>query len=209
MVSLRRLCIAPIVATITFLALYVTSALLYPGGSRSHPDHIGFSFRDNYWCDILDRTTYGGKPNPGASIALGATIVLSFGLAVLWWTAPTLFPKARRRALIVRGAGIVSCVLTPFISTSYHNLAINIAGGLGMLALVTTISALRASEGTSFMALGVLNLIASAANFVMWRTGWALAQLPVLQKAAFMIFLAWVLALAFRVRTQSKEPKVP
>lgn len=161
---------------------------------------MGFSFTDNYWCDILDRTTYGGRPNPAAPIALGATILLALGFAVLWWIAPALYPEARKRAVVVRGAGIVSGAITPLIATSHHDLVINVAVGLGTLAFVITMSAVRSRAGIHLVVLGVLTLVSAGANFVMWRTGWALSANPLVQKAAFAAFLGWVLAFALRVR---------
>ena len=202
---MQRLAIAPIVTTIAFPLLYALSAMLYPGGTRSDPTVIGFSFRDNYWCDVLDRTTYGGKPNPAAPIALAATLLLALGLAALWWNAAVLYPEARRRAVVVRAAGLVSCVAAPLIATPYHDLAINIASALGALAFVATMSAVRARQGWHLVGLGLLALILSATNYAMWRTRWALSAMPLVQKAAFMAFLAWVLAFAFRVRAQLTE----
>jgi hypothetical protein len=201
-VVLKRLAIAPIVTTIAFTLLYALSALLYPGGTRGDPTRVGFSFRDNYWCDVLDRTAYDGKPNPAAPIALAATILLALGLAALWWNAAVLYPQAPRRAAVVRGAGLLSCVAAPFMATTHHDLAINIASALGALAFVITMSAVRAREGWHLVVLGLLALGISGANYAMWQTRWALSAMALVQKAAFVAFLAWVLAFAFRVRAR-------
>jgi len=204
-VVLKRLAIAPIVTTIAFPLLYALSAVLYPGGTRSDHTRVGYSFRDNYWCDVLDRTTYGGKPNPAAPIALAATLLLALGLAALWWSAAVLYPEAPRRAVVVRGAGLVSCVAAPFMASTYHDLAINIASALATIAFVITMSVVRAREGWHLVVLGLLALIISGTNYAMWQTRWALGAMPLVQKAAFLAFLAWVLAFAFRVRARLTE----
>lgn len=196
----RRLSVAPIAAVLAFAVLYVLSAALYPGGTRADPSRVGFSFADNYWCDVLDMVTYGGKPNPAAPIALGATVLLALGLAVLWWLAPILFPAARVRAVIVRGAGVISGAVTPLIATRHHDLVINVAVLAGTVAFVITMTAVRAREGRHLVVLGALAFAAATTNFVMWRTGWSLPLLPLVQKGAFVFFLAWVLAFAVRVR---------
>ena len=205
MITRRRLSITPIVAVGSFVALYFVCAALYPGGTRADPSRVGFSFMDNYWCDVLDVTTYGGRTNPAAPLALGATVLLALGLAVLWWLAPTLFPAARVRAFLVRGAGVVSGLVTPLIATKHHDLVINVAVLAGALAFVITMTHLvaRAREGRHLVVLGALAFAAATTNFVMWRTGWMLSALPLVQKGAFGFFLASVLAFALRVRRAS------
>lgn len=198
----RRLSIAPIASVALFVGLYVVAAASYPGGTRAEPSRVGFSFADNYWCDVLDTTTYGGRPNPAAPIALGATVVLALGLAVLWWLAPALFPAARVRAFVVRGAGVASGLVTPLIGTQHHDLVINVAVLAGTVAFVIAMTAVRAREGRHLVALAVFAFAAATTNFVMWRAGWGseLHALPLVQKGAFAFFLAWVFAFALRVR---------
>ena len=50
----RRLSVAPIASVALFVGLYFVAAALYPGGTRAEPSRVGFSFADNYWCDVLD-----------------------------------------------------------------------------------------------------------------------------------------------------------
>lgn len=200
MITRRRLSITPIAAVASFIALYFVCAALYPGGTRADPSRVGFSFADNYWCDVLDVTTYGGTPNPAAPVALGATVLLALGLSALWWLAPVLFPAARGRALLVRSAGVVSGLVTPLIATKHHDLVINVAVLAGTAAFVVVMTAVRAREGRHLVALAAVAFAAAMTNFVMWRTGWMLSALPLVQKAAFAAFLAWVVAFALRVR---------
>jgi hypothetical protein len=186
-------------SVVIFVALYCLAALLYPGGTRVEPARRGFSFCDNYWCDLLDATTYGGLPNPARPIALAAMMVLCAGLGVLWWATPVLFPAGSPRGRVVRVAGIGCVLLVPWVGSSFHDLAIDLAGLLGVVAFVATVTAATARPARSLVADGCV-LALAAANFAMWQTGFGLRFLPFIQKLAFAAFLAWVLLLSLRVR---------
>jgi hypothetical protein len=189
----------PAVSVGIFTGLYALSAYLYPGGTRDDPSRVGFSLVDNYWCDLLDARTCGGRLNPSRPIALAAMIVLCAGLSVLWWTVPTLFQGARRRGRLVRSAGLASAVVTPLVGTPFHDSAINAAGLLGVAAFGATITAAGNDGGRAPGFLAVSTLVLMAANFIIWETGAGLLVLPLIQKVAFASFLLWVVVTSRRV----------
>jgi hypothetical protein len=188
-----------------FAGLYALSARLYPGGTKDDPSRVGFSPADNYWCDLLDATTYGGRPNPSRPIALAATIVLCAGLSVLWWTVPALFQDARRRGRLVRYAGLASAAVTPLVGTPLHDWAIDAAGLLGVVAFGATLSAMRNQGGRASSVLAALTLLLAVANFIVWQTGAGLLVLPLIQKVAFASFLLWVVLMSRRVAENRAE----
>jgi hypothetical protein len=199
---LRHLARLPRAAVVAFAALYVVAALAYPGGTRADPDRVGFSVLHNYWCDVLDAVTYGGRPNPAAPIALGATLLLALGLSALWWTLPALTPRARIRGGLVRAAGVLSAVVTPLIATKHHDLVINVAALAGAFAFVVSATAIGRTSGRIVATLSGGALLAAIVNYVCWATGFALDALPMIQKVAFAAFLTWVFVLGGRVRAR-------
>jgi hypothetical protein len=196
----RSLATATLVSVVAFAVSYVIAAVLFPGGTRAEPMRVGFSFRDNYWCDLLDTTTYGGRPNPASPIALVATVVLALGFAALSWTLPALFRSAKIRGWIVRCAGVASALVTPLIATPHHDVVVNVAAACGAITLVVTMTVVRAREGRAVLLLGLAAFASAALNFVLWRTGYLLTIIPLVQKGAFAAFLAWVFVIARRVR---------
>ena len=172
---------------------------------------IGFSLLKNYWCDLLDETTYGGRPNPARPVALLATTLLCAGLANLWWRVPTLYPPdASRRAILVRAFGVASGLATPLVATRFHDIAIDLAVLLGVLAFAGTMSALGKRAGPALARLSAVALALVSANYLMWRTRIGISALPLVQKAAFVAFLTWVVVVARRVdsatRASSRSP---
>ena len=196
---------APIASVSIFIALYSLAAFLYPGGTRIDPARRGFSFFDNYWCDLLDVTTYGGFANPARPVALTAMTILCAGLGMLWWAAPVLFPAATRRARVVRASGVGCALLVPCVGSTFHDLAIHCAGLLGVVAFVATVTATGAlGRRSTFVAWCVLVIV--AVNYIVWQTRVGLQFLPFIQKIAFAAFLAWVILLSLRVRQVYLSP---
>jgi hypothetical protein len=182
-----------------FTGLYGLSAWFYPGGTKDDPSRVGFSLVYNYWCDLLDATTYGGRPSPSRPIALAGMIVLCAGLSVLWWTVPALFRDARGRGWLVRSAGLASAVVTPLVGTPLHDWAIDTAGLLGIAAFGATVSATGNHGGRASSFLATLTLLLAVTNFIVWQTGAGLLVLPFIQKLAFVSFLLWVVLMSRRV----------
>lgn len=187
---------APGLSVAAFCSLYVAAAWLYPGGTRADPKRIGFSLLDNYWCDLLDATSFDGRLNPARPVAIAATIILSAGLACLWWSAPALYSGAPRRSLLVRSCGLASGALTPFIATRFHDLVINLAVLLGIIAFISTMTAIGVRGSRSLTLVSALALVLVLADFLSWKTGLCLGALPLVQKGAFAAFLSWVVLLS-------------
>ncbi len=55
--------------------------MLYPGGSQVDVNSKGFSWINNYWCNLLNENAISGQHNPGRPIALTGMAVLCFSLS--------------------------------------------------------------------------------------------------------------------------------
>jgi hypothetical protein len=186
-----------------FVVLYIVAAWLYPGGTRVDPAHNGFSLAQSYTCDLFEARGYGGRSNPGRPVALAAAAVLAFGLAVLWWRVPSLTPEARRRRHVVRAAGVASGVFAPLVATSLHDLVINGAGLLAVVAFATTMSAYGRRAGPGLVALAALACAFAGLTFFIWKSRVGVLYLPGVQKVFVLLFLGWVLAMSRRLRQVS------
>ncbi len=186
----------PSAAVAIFLCFYMVAGWLYPGGTKFDPGRMGFSMVDNYWCDLLDEPTYGGHQNPARPVALVGILILCTGLMVFWWRAPLLFPDSASKGWVVRITGIGSGATLPLVATPQHDLAINIAGILGFIALGISLNVLKKRRETLPMLLGQGTLVFSLLNFLSWQTGIGLLWLPLLQKIAFAVFLLWVVVIS-------------
>jgi hypothetical protein len=200
MTTRRRLARVAVGSVVSFVLLYLLAALLFPGGTRAEPMRDGFTITGNYFCDLLDAHTYGGRPNPARWVALVGTAILCGGLACLWWSVPVLYPEARKSTVVVRASGVASGLVTPFIATrSVHDLAINLAGIFGIIAFAVTLVAIGRRGGTAITTASIGTLLLVLTNYFVWETHTGVAVLPSIQKLAFAAFLAWVVIVARRV----------
>jgi hypothetical protein len=166
--------------------------LLYPGGSYDDRRQPGFSLLRNYFCDLLDSEALNGEPNPGRVFGLVAMAVIVPTLALFWLSVVRLYPGQRALVMTTRIAGSVSALATLLLLTPFHDSAVDIGGGFGLIAFFSVLAALpRAEHGLLFLG-GLAALATSSACLFIWRTGLGMPALAGLQKLAFALFLAWV-----------------
>jgi hypothetical protein len=199
----RALPFAPAVGVISFYAFYALAALLYPGGSYDDRKQPGFSLVRNYFCDLLDAEALNGQPNPGRPFGLVAMAVIVPTLALFWLSVARLYPKQRVLVMTTRIAGSISALATLLLLTPFHDSAVDIGGGFGLVAFFSVLAALpRAQHGLLFLG-GLVALAVSFACLFIWRTGLGMPALAGLQKLAFALFLAWVFAASLRAARES------
>jgi hypothetical protein len=67
--------LTPILGTLLFVVLYLVASSLYPGGSQVDKGSIGFSWTNNYWCNLLSGNAINGQPNPAKPYAISGMAV--------------------------------------------------------------------------------------------------------------------------------------
>jgi hypothetical protein len=184
--------LTPTMGICLFGLLYLSAACQYPGGSRVDPVSVGFSWQYNYWCDLLGDRGQNGAANPAQPIALTAMLVLCGSLSVFFWQLPRLFVGRSRFADMSRWAGMLSMATLLFLGTDWHDTVINIAGGIGLLALGATLTGLWQSRQVALFALGVVCLGLMGVNSYIYYWHQYLFYLPVVQKITFVLFLSWI-----------------
>ncbi len=181
----------PLLGMLLFVFLIIKAATLYPGGSHYSSAEEGFSFFNNYLCDLLDSTTLNGSPNPSKNLARFALFLLCSCLTVLWYHLPKLFKRKGVHLAVIRVAGISAMIITLFLSSNSHDLVIYIAGLIGLLAMITTIVALHKEGYQELFALGIFCLAIFILNYYIYESGVLITVLPTIQKITFVSFIGW------------------
>ena len=101
----------PIAGIMAFALLYVLASLQYPGGSQTDPQSMGFSWMNNYFCNLLNKTAINGKPNLGQPFALASLLVLALSLGLFWWSFPQYLPLSQFQTRMIRITGVSSMVI--------------------------------------------------------------------------------------------------
>jgi len=181
----------PLIGLCFFVILYIASAFLYPGGNEHDRSAKGFSWQHNYWCDVLEDHAENGKVNTARPVAITAMFILAVSLALFWYHIPKLFNFQSFFNLAVRGCGILSMAVLPFLFTGSHDTVINTAGVLGATATILTLAGLYKIKLYKLFLLGIICIILFLLNNYIYYTKNYLVYLAGIQKITFILFLVW------------------
>ncbi len=196
--------------SIAALGLFVVTLLLaagaYPGGSWFHPTPGGgFSWLENFWCDLLREPAHGGAPNPRAVwLATLAFGWLALALWPFWLEVSSLL--APRRARFVRVAGPISALATASVALMpsdrfplLHAPVVLTAGGLGFACgcVCSGWALARPRQAPVFFVFSVVLVAAAAVNLalyvaVVYGSAEDTVALPAVQKLATAALVGWI-----------------
>jgi len=175
-----------------FVCLYYAATFFYPGGSQADTYSIGFSWSDNYWCNLLDAKAINGANNNARPLAIAAMLLLCMTLAVFWYWFPELARLGKIRIQIIRYAGLAAMTTALFLFAGPHDLVINTASLFGLVSVIGTIVGLNQLKWKNLFTMGILNLGLIAVNNICYYNKGLLPYLPTVQKITFILFLLWI-----------------
>lgn len=196
------LLLVPFIGMGLFLIFYVIAALYYPGGSNADANQIGFSFLDNYLCDLLDNYAINGNENNAKIPSRIAFGFLCFTLLFIWYHIPRLFKTRNFNHHFIRVCGILSMLTAMFIASGTHDTVVYIAGIVGIVAFMVTFMELFKEGRYKLLIMGIICLVLILLNYVIYETGINRNMLPVIQKITFIICISWFLLLMVSVHNK-------
>jgi hypothetical protein len=183
-----------IAGIMAFALLYVLASLQYPGGSQTDPQSMGFSWMNNYFCNLLNKTAINGKPNLGQPFALASLLVLAFSLALFWWSFPRYLPLSQFQTRMIRITGVSSMIIACLLFTNInHDLITNTASLFGLIAILTSMWALYQNKRTAIVVFGLFNLVLVLINNWLYYDASLIKYLPLVQKISFASYLIWII----------------
>ena len=183
--------LTPFIGSLLFIILYIIAALLYPGGSGTDKTAIGYSWTNNYWCNLLSEKAINGQINTARPVAVIAMFILGLSLSSFWILFPAFTQLKRNHKLLIQLAGTV-CMLTSFLLLTRidHDLAINTSSAFGLIAMIGTLVALYQLKWKWLFAIGFFDLLLVALNNYLYHSD-EMMYLPIVQKFSFLSFLVW------------------
>jgi len=185
----------PLFGMLIFVLLYILAALRYPGGSWIMPQQNGFSFWNNYLCDLLDHNAINGELNTARYFARSSLTVLCLSLALIWYYLPSLFNGKNYNKKIMWLSGIAALVATSFLSSGAHDRTVRIAGFFAVIAFLTCFIELLKARHIKLFVSGIGCLMIFLVNYYIYETGLYIGFLPVIQKITFISFIIWFVML--------------
>jgi len=183
----------PIFGSLLFIVLYIIAAVLYPGGSETDKTSIGFSWTNNFWCNLLKENAINGQPNTGKAFALTGMIILCPALSIFWLVFPKHLITDKSFRLTIQISGIAAMLSSLLLLTNInHDLATNLASSLGFVAIIGTLMSLYQAKWYELFVFGLFNILLIGLNNYLYYTKGMMIYLPVVQKISFLSFLVWI-----------------
>ena len=181
----------PIVGIFLFFVLYVLAASKYPGGSQADDFSIGFDWFHNYWCDLMKEIAYNETPNTARPIAILATFLLAFSIALFSIYFPKYLPVSNFWDKATSVSGTLSMIVATLIFTDLHDLVIVVCSLLGLITVVGVFKGLIYNKEIRHQQIAVFCFFLIIINNILYYTGYYY-YLPFIQKITFAIVLIWL-----------------
>ena len=185
--------LTPIFGILLFVVLYVIATLFYPGGSQVDKNSIGFSWTNNYWCNLLNENAINGQHNPAKPIAVTGMFVLCLSLSSFWFLFLKRISIGKFAKLAIQISGTLSMIIACLLFTNIdHDLVTNLASIFGLIATVGTFIGLYKTKWHGLFAFGLSIIFLVGLNNYIYYTKGLIIYLPVIQKISFATFLLWI-----------------
>ena len=189
----------PLLGIPLFVLLYVWASFYYPGGSQADAKSTGFSWVNNYWCNLLNSTAINGQTNPAQPIAMTAMVVLCISLAVFWYLFPMISLSKTLSVRITQLTGVAAMGTALLLNSSMnHDLITNLASLLGLMAVMGTLIGLRRLQWNVLFWFGTMNLLLVLLNNLLYYNAELIRYLPLVQKISFAAFLVWLFLISMK-----------
>jgi hypothetical protein len=199
----------PIGGMLAFAALYYVSTLLYPGGSQIDTNAAGFSWMNNYWCNLLNEKAINGAVNPAKPVALMAIIILTISLSMFAFQFAELVELAKSKKLLLLFSVTISLLLSLLLATNFsHDLVTNLATFFSLIAIGIIFTGLYNKRWNFLLIYGLLNVFLVGVNNYFYYSPTLIADLPVIQKISFASFLIWIGCISFKLYFQDQKIRV-
>lgn len=195
----------PAFGAIIFCILYLVAAYRYPGGSQTDAHSQGFSWTQNYWCNLLSETAINGQPNHSRPVAMIGMLVLAITLVYFWYFFPEQagFNTVSKR--IIQFSGAAAMLTGLFMSGEFHDMIINLASLFGLIAIAGTFAGLYKLKWRYLLWFGILNLLLVGLNNLLYYREGLRIWLPPVQKITFFSFLLWISLISAGLYRRSNE----
>jgi len=190
-----------------FLTLMTAAMVAYPGGTWDDKSHVGYSFWQNYWCDLLRDPALDGQSNAfGSNLAGGAMLALAATLTPFWFLASTCFAHRTVLTRCTRAMGSLGAMGLAFVTLlpsdkfgTLHAAAVVLAGPLGITAAILSVVGLKGVARVSRTAVHLGNALLIVATICLFLYMWQVwtetvssVLVTTLQKIATVLLIAWM-----------------
>jgi len=192
-----------------FVVFFLLAAFHYPGGSNAYVQEVGFSWANNYWCELLGENAKNGLKNLARPYAMAGMIILSLSVSIFWWNIPAMvYEKSQIIRGMMRYSGLLSMLFSALIFTDWHDGIIYVAVITGAVSFTLLFYELFRNKRDFLSYFGIICLAFIFLNCLIYMSHLGIDYLPILQKITFGITLIWIVLviLQFKKHTYLQKP---
>ena len=194
----------PTFGILIFIALYIYATTLYPGGSQADINSIGFDWRNNFWCNLMDENAMNGVENPASPVALIGMVILCSSMTLFFFQFANYFVKNGIWKMTIKIAGALAMLSAAFIFTKYHDIMTTILSICGVVGIIGIIRALHKNNLTFLKVSGIICMALVGVNNLFYYNENLIKFLPVVQKVGFILILAWTIGLNLKMKNENE-----
>ncbi len=201
---LNRFQYLPIIGCCLFLFLISMASYHFPGGSQAENCALGYSWVNNYLCDVIAIEAYNGDAHPYSKIGLAAMMCLCGAISMFFFFFTDWMEVKGRWRFIIKWMGLVSMICAMLIFTELHNIMIAISSILALPALLGVFIILYRKKLFPFFYAGILILLLLLLNNVIYYTQYMEECLPQIQKISVLCVVFWIVVMNWKMVKVSK-----
>ncbi len=188
-----------------YFILYGVSASRYPGGNQIDHQEAGFSWAQNYGCNLFNEQALNGQINPARPFAILANLILCVAIAWFFVRYGSKHPVSKKWSRITQIAGVFSMFFASILFTRFHDITSILSGIFGVIALWGVYMGLQKDQQYSLIRYGFICFILIAVNNAIYFSEKGIYYLPVIQKITLVVILSWVVLVENGMATSIKN----
>lgn len=188
------------------IILLLIATIYYPGGSQLDKNSAGYDWKNNYISNLFAERAVNGAENASRYWAAGGMLFLSLSFTLFFFEFSKRISH-KTAALIIRYFGIGAMLCTFLVVTALHDIMITIGSTLVLISIFYITVFVLKSKLHFFKILSVLCLLIYYATLFIYKSGYGIDILPVMQKATLAVAIAWMLSLHYLSSASDFETK--
>ena len=140
----------------------------------------------------MNHEAMNGQPNPGAVYAIIAMILAGSAIGLFFYRLPLYLKAAIAHARVIRVSAAITGLSGVMLFGDYHNPALLCFSIATLVTILIALDILLENGRRLFFAAGLLSLVLTQANNVMYYLRLGIEHLPWFQKIAIATVLIWV-----------------
>lgn len=192
-----------LIGIIVALLLLLIATLVYPGGSLSNKNAVGFDWSKNFISNLFAKKAVNGLDNPARLWADGGMIFLALSFATFFIAFSQKIP-VKSASMIIRYLGAGGMVFMFLIVTPLHDIMITIASTMFLVSLFYITVFVLKSKLTLLKYLCVFGLLIFYYTLYLYGSG-SYDILPIMQKVTFISTIVLILGLTYFTKKEDFE----